>query len=205
MSAKWFFSSFLIILVYFGVSQQDHNIPNQEVVLEFATTTYSKAHVEAAANNIKQQLLQAGASNINVQTSTSNTLKITYYSVVDVSNIKQILTKDNLLLLDFDATKNHEKRSNSSSKENLSCDCNLGVYEINEGSSPSKFFCKLVLEVSNDSDEVIHPNLHLPPQNTKIYKTNYIVKTTCKINDYVVKTIKNSSYTEPEVRAGPCC
>ncbi|TYA84392.1 hypothetical protein [Seonamhaeicola marinus] len=201
MNAKWFFSTFLIVLAYFGFFQDKDLAPNQQVVLEFVNTAVAKEDVQKAIEDVRQQLLDAGATNIKVQEAKDNTLKISYYSVVTVANIKQVLTKDQSLVIDY--ASNTTDSNSSSSPVDSSSNYNLDVHEIKASSDASNLGGKYVLEVKYDSDRFTNPNVYFPLVNTQVNKTDHIVKTAYKVNKYVVVAIDNTSHKEPEVRAGP--
>ncbi len=201
MNAKWFFSTFLILLAFFGVFHEEVSAPNQEIILEFVDVEVPENDVQKAIENVKQQLLDVGATNIKVQEAKNGTLKISYYSTVTVDNIKEALSLSNENDLVLNSTsKKQTDHSNSSSE--LS-EYNLDIYELNKGTDISGFDGKYVLEIKSDIDRLSNPNSYVSSGHITIDKTDQLFKTAYRVNKYVVITIENTSHKEPEVRAGP--
>ncbi len=199
MNAKWFFSTFLILLAFFGVFHEEVSAPNQEIILEFVDVEVPENDVQKAIENVKQQLLNAGARNIKVQEAKNGTLKISYYSAVTVDNIKEALSKENNLVLNSTSKKQTDHSSSSSEHSEY----NLDIYELNRGTDISGFDGKYVLEIKSDIDRLSNPNSYVSLGDIAIDKTDQLFKTAYRVNKYVVITIDNTSHKEPEVRAGP--
>lgn len=206
MNAKWFFSTFILALAFFGIFQDKGVSPNQEIALEFVDAKVAQKDIQTAIESLKKQLLEAGATNIKVQESDNNTLKISYYSDVNVANIKEALAKEHQIVLDYsEHTSQHQNEDSNSEPTDKVSNYNLDVYEIKNGTDTSNFGGKYVLEVNYDNDRFTNPNVHFPLLNVPVNKTDHIVKTAYRVNKYVVISIDNTSHKEPEVRAGPSC
>ncbi len=201
MNAKWFFSTFLILLAFFGVFHEEVSAPNQEIILEFVDVEVPENDVQKAIENVKQQLLDVGVTNIKVQEAKNGTLKISYYSTVTVDNIKEALSLSNENDLVLNSTSKKQKDHSNSSSE-LS-EYNLDIYELNKGTDISGFDGKYVLEIKSDIDRLSNPNSYVSSGHITIDKTDQLFKTAYRVNKYVVVTIDNTSHKEPEVRAGP--
>ena len=201
MNAKWYFSTLIIALTLLSVCQKQDAVPNQEIVMEFANIEVAKNDVQIAIANIKQQLQAVGATNIKVKEAENGALKITYYSHVNVANIKEILSKENHLVLDY-ANNQGQNDSHSSDKQS---NYNLDVYEIRKGIDASSFDGKYVLEIKYDYDRFSNPNIYISFQNVTVSKTGHSIKTAYKVNRNIIIAINNTSHKEPEVRAGPIC
>ncbi len=201
MNAKWFFSTFLILLAFFGVFHEEVSAPNQEIILEFVDVEVPENDVQKAIENVKQQLLDVGVTNIKVQEAKNGTLKISYYSTVTVDNIKEALSLSNENDLVLNSTSKKQKDHSNSSSE-LS-EYNLDIYELNKGTDISGFDGKYVLEIKSDIDRLSNPNSYVSSGHITIDKTDQLFKTAYRVNKYVVITIDNTSHKEPEVRAGP--
>ncbi|TXE09901.1 hypothetical protein FUA26_10465 [Seonamhaeicola algicola] len=201
MNAKWFFSTFILAFAFFGVFQKQVTVPNQEVVLEFVNSaSITKQTVQSAINNVKEQLQSVGATNIKVQEEKNGTLKISYYSAINVANVQQLLAKKHGLVLE-QVPFEQENDGSSSSKSSY----NVNVYEIKKGSDPSSLNGKHIIEIKYDSDRFTNPNVYFPLISVAINKTNHLVKTAYRVNKQVQVTIKNIPHKVPEVRAGPNC
>ncbi|WP_299555541.1 hypothetical protein [Seonamhaeicola sp.] len=202
MNAKWYFSTLIIALTLLGVCQKQDPVPNQEIVMEFANAEVAKDDVQAAIANVREQLQEVGATNIKVQEAENGTLKITYHSHVKVANIKEILSKEDHLVLGYASDNQDESDSHASDEPS---GYNLDVYEIRKGSEPSSLGGKYVLEIKFDYDRFTNPNVYFPLENQAVSKSDHSIKTAYKVNRNIAIAIDNTSHKEPEVRAGPNC
>lgn len=202
MNAKWYFSTLIIALTLLGVCQKQDPVANQEIVMEFIDVQTTEEDVQEAIADIKVRLLDVGASNIKVQEAKGGTLKITYHSDVNVTSIKQILSKDSHLVLEYASS--HSSKDSRPSDD--TSDYNLDVYEIKQGTESSNLGGgKYVLEVKYDYDRFTNPNVYFPFINKVTCKLNHSIKTAYKVNRKIAVAIDNTSHKEPEVRAGPNC
>ncbi|WP_282135099.1 hypothetical protein [Seonamhaeicola maritimus] len=203
MNAKWYFSTLIIALTLLGVCQKQVSVPNQEIVMEFVDVDVTSNYVQTAIADVKGQLQGIGAQNIKVQKEQNGTLKITYFSNVKVASIKEVLSKENHIVLGY-ATNVQNENGNSSSNDS-SNNYNLDVYEIKKGTESSSLGGKYVLEIKYDYDRFSNPNVYVPYESTKISKIDRSVKTAYRVNRNIAIAIDNNSYQKPEVRAGPNC
>jgi preprotein translocase subunit SecD len=202
MNAKWYFSTLIIALTLLGVCQKQDSVANQEIVIEFVNVEATKEDFQNAITNIKAQLLDVGVANIKVQEAEDGTLKITYHSDINVANIKEILSKDNHLVLGYASS----NPSNDSHSSDDTSDYNLDVYEIKQGTESSSLGGgKYVLEVKYDYDRFTNPNVYFPQGGEPVCKLDHAIKTAYKVNKNIAVAIDNTSHKEPEVRAGPIC
>lgn len=95
MQLKRYIGAIIFILSFLAViSQQEFNVPNQEIVLEFNHVEVTSNEAQTAVAHVKQQLQGLGANQIKVQQTAQGKLKITYYSDADVASIKKTFSKD---------------------------------------------------------------------------------------------------------------
>jgi len=102
MNAKWQWciSTIIFILTFLGVvNQQQAFLPNQEIVLQFDNANIAVDTAENTIAIVKQQLQSLGATNIKINKGERGKLKITYYSDVDVTSIKNTFSKEKTGLL----------------------------------------------------------------------------------------------------------
>ena len=110
MKSKWYFGTlFLLFACYFALNQQV-SIPNQEIVLEFSDAKINKEEVKNTITDVKEKLLNVGATNIKVLETENGTLKISYFSLVNIDNIKDVLLNKNKIALN-QSSKNQEKEN----------------------------------------------------------------------------------------------
>lgn len=197
MNLKWYVSTFfLIVCISFGVFQeQGIIIPNQEIVLEFVDTKTTKNTIENTIADVKEKLLSIGISNISIQDNKNGTLKISYYSNVTIENIKEVLSEENQNLLSDHS--NHQKENNSSSNYNID------VYELSQNKDVSNSDEKSVLNTKYSSNRFTTNNGNAFLEQTQLEKANFFFKIAYKVSKENPFTKDNSSYKEPEVRAGP--
>ena len=193
MNAKWYISTLFLILIYFGGFQEQISIPNQEIVLEFIDAEINQKDINKTILDVQEKLLKIGVSNIKIQENKEGSLKISYYSAVQVKDIKEALSQKNQLIL------NQE----SDDDNNGSSDYNLDIYKLSNDSDISNLDDKFIFEIKTISDRFITNYNHAFVKGINIHKANLLFETTYKayknnpfIEDY-------TSYQKPEVRAGP--
>ena len=196
MNVKWYISTLALILIYFGASQEQVSLPNQEIVLEFIDTKVNKKDVKNTIADVKEKLLKVGVSNIKIKETKNGTLKISYYSVVHINNIKEALAKENQLFLN----------KNSDNKENntTSSDYNIAaIYDLTNEVDISNHNDKFVFEIKYNSDRFTTNYNAAFLRILKVHKANQLYKTAYKANKNDPFTKDYTSHKEPEVRAGP--
>lgn len=204
MRAKWYLGTLILILAYFGVSQNKVALPNQEIVVQFANGKVSNTISQSTINTIKQQLVAIGVSNVEVKKLKNGQLKIRYYSDTDVISVRQTLLSQKSLSFNSNPKKNNHLPSKLP-VENPLDNYNLDVFEIQKGDSDSGLNGKYVLELKQEYIRFSNPNLQAFAA-TLVFNENYsefkLSHTTSKT---IEPSIENRSYNIPEVRAGPNC
>ncbi|WP_299064805.1 hypothetical protein [uncultured Polaribacter sp.] len=192
MQAKWYFSTFFLIFIYFGAFQEQVSIPNQEIVLEFVDANINEKDIEKSIAEVKEKLLKVGITNIVIHKSETSTLKISYFSKIDIKNIREILSKENQLVLN----------ANSPYKDN-STNYNFDVYELNDATQLSNVDKKFVFDIKYNSDRFTTVNYSTLIKNLESSTAEQLYKTAYKANKNSPFTKDKTSCKEPEVRAGP--
>ena len=195
MNVKWYISTLFLILIYFGGFQEQVSIPNQEIVLEFVDAKINQKEIKSTIFDVKEKLLKIGVSNIKIKETKSGTLKISYYSIVNIDNIKEALSKENQLVLN--------QKSKDNKNNNTSSDYNIDIYQLTNESDTSTTDNKFAFEIKSNSDRFTTNYNNAFIKSVKVHKANQIFKTAYKANKKSPFTKDYSSYTEPEVRAGP--
>ncbi|WP_147677315.1 hypothetical protein [Algibacter pacificus] len=187
------------------ISQQEFNVPNQEIVLEFNHAEVTSNEAESAVAHVKQQLQVLGASQIKVQQTVSGKLKITYYSDADVASIKKTFAKDLERNLDSNIFSKTNKQAESPSKVPTIA-YNLDVFEIHNGNNSGwDLDGKCVLTTDTKSDRFSDPNVFFFIEVVNVSLENNTIKTAYKVNRNVSISIDNNLHKIPEGRAGPTC
>lgn len=194
MNFKWYVSTlFLVACISFGAFQEQGVVPNQEIVLEFVDTKINKDNLDNTIAEVKEKLLSVGVTNIVIQENENGTLKIAYYSTVDVKKIKEVLA----------LTNQHPLEKKQNNKENSSSDYSLDVYELAQETDISTSNKKTVLHTKYNSNRFTTNNTNAFLVQYQLEKANFLFKIAYKASKNIPFSKDNSSYKEPEVRAGP--
>lgn len=201
MKAKWYISTFIIVLAFFGFNQEQELTPNQQIVLQFVDNHVRSNEKENTIAFVTKQLQSFGINDVKVEQHEQGIIKIAYYSNTDVASIKKVLsTNKNSGYVPYKKEIESEKYPFNKKENNF----NLDIYEIHaDNDVTSDLKGKYIFELKQEYDRFSNPNLYTYlPENIINYKNN-IVKIAYKINKNVAITIDHSSYKIPEVRAGP--
>jgi len=191
MSAKWYISALLLIFAVFGAFQEQVSIPNQEIMLEFVDAKINKQNIDNTIADVRKKLLNVGISNIIIKETKNGTLKISYFSVVEVDNIKEAIIKDNKFVF------------NKNSKNNSSSNYNIAIYELTDEPDISNLDYKFIFEIKYHTDRFTTDTYFAFVKKIEQYKTDQLFKIAYKVNKNSPFTKDKTSYKEPEVRAGP--
>ena len=206
MQLKRYIGAIIFILSFLAViSQQEFNVPNQEIVLEFNHAEVSSIETESAITQVKQQLQVLGASQIKVQQTPQGKLKITYYSDADVASIKK--TFANKIEGELDANPLGKKKKQAKfPSQDTSITYNLDVFEIqNANNSGWDLDGKCVVSNDTKSNRFSDPNVFLSIETNKVSLENNTVKTAYKVRRNVLISTENNLHKIPNGRAGPTC
>tara|TARA_B110000240_G_C13509581_1_gene458410 strand:+ start:1841 stop:2437 length:597 start_codon:yes stop_codon:yes gene_type:complete len=193
MNAKWYISTLFLILIYFGEFHEQVSIPNQEIVLEFVDAKINQKNIKNTITDVKEKLLKIGVSNIKIQETKSGTLKISYYSIVQIDTIKKALAKEHQLVL------NKQSKNN----KNTSSDYHIDIYQLTNESDISNSDTKFLFEIKQISNRYATTYNAAFTRSLTTHQTNQLFKTAYKANKKNPFTKDRTSHEEPEVRAGP--
>ena len=202
MQLKRYIGAIIFILSFLAViSQQEFNVPNQEIVLEFNHVEVTSNEAQTALAHVKQQLQALGANQIKVQQTAQGKLKITYYSDADIASIKKTFAKD---LDNKTFSKNSRKTELPTQTPNIAY--NLDVFEIqNANTSGWDLDGKCVLTTDTKSDRFSDPNAFFFIEVVNVSLESNTVKTAYKVRRNVLISTENNLHKIPEGRAGPTC
>ena len=194
MNAKWFLSTLLVSLVFFGfVVRQQPKQPNQELIVHLSEEV-SPSTVKKAQNLVTNQLEQLGVENIQVHESQEG-LIITYFSSTDVNSIKSLLSKGNEFEVNSKSSQQHQEEENHPYVQ-------FDIYEIQRVFDFDANSDGFVLEPKSESDRFFNPDFETSlcglQNNHKEYKDEQ-----ARIAGQEFFIIPNTLYNIPEVRAGP--
>lgn len=198
MNNKWYISAFIFALAILGISLEQVSVPNQEIVIQFTDVEVSSEETQDAIAIIKNQLQAIDVDNIQIQESGNGTLKITYYSDIEVSQIKEILSKENTVTLEH--TPYNNDTTGTPSEKDLAYE--FDVYEIQE----SNDFIDSDGTIIESKSEIIRfftPNTYVSSAKVDSKEENAIEKLAYRIHRNIAIAIDDAEYKIPEVRAGP--
>ena len=177
MNSRRYIGALIIVLTFLGVVyQQQYTLPNQEIILQFTDVKVTSADTQSTIAIVKKQLQNLGADNIQVVETKEGTLKITYYSASNVTNIKRNLSEENKLVIDCNLS-NQDNEESSFPKENSSISYNLDVYEIQNGSEADwNLLENNVLELKFDNERFFNPNFFMSAIDINDREKENIVK-----------------------------
>lgn len=201
MNTRRYIGALIIVLTFLGVVyQQQNTLPNQEIVLQFSDANLTSDEAQNTIATVKQQLHDIGVDNIQLIEGENGTLKITYFSLTDVTSIKRTLSEENSLDLNL----NSQNKSKFPLSDNT-INYNLNVYEIHNNSDVDwNIVENSVLKVNSENDRVFNPNVYVSGINSDYKEKDIAVKERLKVLRNIAIAIDNTSYKIPEVRAGPC-
>tara|TARA_R110002049_G_scaffold993_3_gene7167 strand:+ start:43807 stop:44427 length:621 start_codon:yes stop_codon:yes gene_type:complete len=206
MKQKWYISTLIIILTLIGVvCEQQVSLPNQEIVLQFTDARVSTEDAQNTLELVKKQLQDLGVENIKVKEQATGSIKITYYSDDDVALIKQILSKEHSLSLDYVPFSQEESDSRLPSKE-IPITYNLDVHEIQKSHDAHwNLNGTLVLDVKQKTNHFFSPNVYASFSELEAKDKEAVSKVAFKVNKHIAIAINSIPHSIPEVRAGPIC
>jgi hypothetical protein len=201
MKNKWYISALIFALAIVGISLEQVSVPNQEIVLQFADVEVTLHETQDAIALVKSQLEAIDVDNIKIQELGNGTLKITYYSDVDVSEIKKIFTGERSLAVDY-TSHDTDKEDALLPPEKDVKSYQLDIYEIQDandlvGSSGN------VLESKSEIIRFSTPDTYASISKQCSEEKNKVEKLAYTVHRNIAIAIDNSSYNIPEVRAGP--
>lgn len=202
MKTKWYFGALLSVITLFVVTQQQIDVPNQQILFQFNTAKVSSTQAEFAILNVKQQLQTIGIRNTRVSKSENGVIKISYYSNVEVSSVKSQLAQSQNVTLGYSTLSKDKKEEYPQDKTSKLY--NLDVLEISQSKDTgSGFNDKYVIEAKHEYVRSSNPDVQVFSVCIVCSKVNVLFNTTQKLNTSVAIAIDNNSYNFPEVRAGP--
>ena len=195
MNARWYIGTLFLLFIYFGAFHEQVTIPNQEIVLEFADAKVDQRDVKNTITEVREKLLEIGVSNIKIQETKGSTLKISYYSVIHIDNIKEALLEENQLALN--------QKSQDKEDKDASLDYKIDVYELTDKTDISKHNDQFVFDNKYNADRSIINHNSGFVKNPKVLKADQLFKVAYNAykNNPFIKDY--TSHKEPEVRAGP--
>lgn len=202
MNKRWYFFGLLVALAIFGISLEQSVVPNQEIVVQFNAKSINSEEAQQAISEVTDQLKSIGISDFQVFEALDGTLKVTYYSTIDVAVIKNLFSKQSKLQFGETAF-NEEGGSSKIPFHNDSNTYKLEVVKIQDNSGSDVGFHGLPVEIKSLKDQYLNQHVFLGISEIAFGIKNTFERKTGK-NYYALDFSKDStSHKIPEVRAGP--
>lgn len=156
MRTKWYLGAFIIVLAFLRISVEKSALVNQEIEVQYSDQNVTNAALQKTLQVVKQRLLSAGVTNIQVNQSSTGTLKITYYSTIDVTSVQQLFNEDENIAILFSPSEK-DKSSHPSKKKTV--DYELNISEIHTNQNITLDFEGLIIDseiVNNQFYDIAH-------------------------------------------------
>ncbi len=202
MNWKWCIPTLIIALAFFGISVEQSASPNQEIVVQFDASSVGVDEAQLAISEITNQLKAIGVNDVQISELLDGKLKVTYYSTIDVSVIKNLFQKQDKL--HFGDTAFNEKDGSSKIPFNTNSNTyKLDVIKIQKDFGSDLGLHGLPTEIKSLKDQYVNPIVSLG--TAEIYfSLKHSIESVVRENYHdAVLLIDNTSHKIPEVRAGP--
>lgn len=190
MNSKWYTSTFFLLLLFvFGTLQKQINVPNQEIVLEFISSTQNSQNKKSTISSLSEKLTDLGVTNISISEGDNGVLRIVYHSEIDAGRLEQLLNESD----------NHLPQAPKEEQKEY----NLSIFELIDLVHLRKTHDNFIVELKSNFDRsTTNQNIGLSKENSLIVKPKFSLQ---KNKASFQKSICKSTSTngEPEVRAGP--
>jgi hypothetical protein len=200
MKTTWYLSTLIFILTLLGFSQQQKNVPNQEIVVRFSNNHVNLEVAQNAIAIVKKQLQTIGINKIQVRESVDGSLKITYYSDIDVTSIEEIFSTERDLVIGYTPS---DEGSKDFPLDKVASSYKLNVCEIGSNSDLESDLNGYILELTPNYERLFNPIVYHSSNFVDFKEKNDTEKTAYKLYRNISVEIDNSSHNIPEVRAGP--
>lgn len=204
MKSKWYIGTLFFILALLGISKHQIEVPNQEILVQFADNNVTLDITQTTIAIVKKQLQSIGADNIRVKELGLGRLKITYYSNINVSSIEKIFSEaKNLGLVNTSFEEEDEPGESRSDRD--SNGYKLDVSEIRNSFDLESDFNGYIVELKLvlENERLYNTVVNCAMGEIVAWERNEIDKTAYILHRNIAIAIDNSSHYIPDVRAGP--
>lgn len=195
MRNKWYLYTFIIALAILGISLEQNAVPNQEILIKFDTSQSSVHNTQDAIALVKSKLENVDVSNIKVEKLADGTLKLSYYSDLDVSEIQEIFSETSHSQAYTNTSDSYPTNGNTDHFE-------LDIYKIQDTSDfdgPTGH----IIEPKSETTRATSFDTYAAFNNQQLREENSNTHTTYTLYRYNAIALKNIQYRIPQVRAGP--
>ena len=201
MNPKWYIGILVVVLAFLGISLDTASVPNQEIVVQF-NDEVSLGEAESAVAVVKEQLEAIGVTEVQVVALRQGSVKITYYSDVEVAIVRAMLTDDASLQVEY-ATTYPEKEPLSTPFKKNTRGYELNIGAIHYGSDSGLDFDGYLIETKASNDRYFDPLPYAGISAEIVATFHHIAVVSYKSQQNQTHRFDATSYQIPEVRAGP--
>ena len=201
MQTKWYLRSFLILVVLVGLTLEQIEQPNQQIVVEFAGDNISLSNAQKTLAAVTNKLQAIGAKSIKVKQSASGVLTISYYSTIDTEAVKGMLSSNKEVL--EGVASNDSSPKNQAPPFDTSSVYKLDVYEIQQQYDIKPDLNGLVLTFEGKTHRYFIAKVYGAIGGNQIAQQNKITTVSLIAQGAVSLLLTEFSYKIPQVRAGP--
>lgn len=195
MRNKWYLYTFIIALAILGISLEQNTVPNQEILIKFATSQNNVHNTQDAIALVKSKLENVDVSNIKVEKLIDGTLKLSYYSDLEVSEIQEIFSETSNSQA-YTTTPDHYPTDDGADYYKLD------IYKIQDTSDfdgPAGH----IIEPKSETTRATSFDTYAAFNNQQVREENSNTHTTYTLYRYNAIALENIQYRIPQVRAGP--
>lgn len=196
-------SILVLLLAFFGISLEESTVANQEIVVQFQEGKVSIDETEHAISRVKEQLQILGVENIQVLPSANGeTLRITYYSSVDVAIVEQKLSSGRAGSLSLIPSEEHNTPIDAPVELDFD-GYQLNISEIQASPEAPIHLNGALLEMTSGSELYIQPVVYFSLNENNFQLNKNAEQVAYNVYSYQALSIIDAPYRIPEARAGP--
>jgi len=106
MKTKLHLGILIVLMTFLGRYLETAIVPNQQIVVQFSDKDIAKEDAVNAIDVVREQLQGIGVAHLQIVHNGDGQLKITYYSESDVTQIQDILLKEEGFNIAYDSGDN---------------------------------------------------------------------------------------------------
>lgn len=205
MNSKWYLGILVVALAFFGKSLEQNHAPNQEIVVQFSDDLITPLETQFALESVQKQLKSIGAEQIRTTKFVDGTIKVTYFSSIDVAIVKALFTSEENLELGYTA---YNDQGEKEGPDSIPFESGISAYQLNVSEIPERSqrdlgFDGVLVEIKFVRDQYVSPIGYFGGSENDFTLKTHIEKLTNNLYYTSAIIIDNASYKIPEVRAGP--
>lgn len=199
MKNTWYLGFLVFALALVGISLDKSASANQEIVLKFTELGVTEGETQEVIRFVKDQLREVAIGDIQIQQAKNGMLKISYYSETSITEIKDLLSNQNNLVLENSISSSKEGNPTQDEKDLVVYQ--LDVFEIQTakdlvGSNGT------VVEFKTESVRFFTPDVYVFSDQL-VKEKDASVALAYHTHRIIALAIDDSFCTVPQVRAGP--